>query len=71
MIVVNIKEAARRKGVTSSYKLQQVTGFDISMAARLWRGEWVQVHLKTLNTLCTALQCTPSDILKFTPDADE
>jgi DNA-binding Xre family transcriptional regulator len=70
MIIVNIKEAAKRKGVTSSYKLQKITGFDISMAARLWRGEWVQIHLKTLNTLCNSLECTPNDILHFVPDPE-
>jgi DNA-binding Xre family transcriptional regulator len=70
MIVVDLKEAAKRKGITSSYKLQKATGFDISMAARIWRGKWVQLHLKTLNTLCNALECSPNDILRFTPDKD-
>jgi DNA-binding Xre family transcriptional regulator len=71
MIAVNIKEAAKRKNIDSSYKLQKITGFDISMAARIWRGKWVQIHLRTLNTLCSALECTPNDILQFTPDRDD
>jgi DNA-binding Xre family transcriptional regulator len=38
------------------------------MAARLWKGEWTRIDIKTLNTLCNALNCTPNDILSFKPD---
>lgn len=68
MIKITIKKAAKNAGITSSYQLQKKTGFDVSMAARLWRGEWTRIDVKTLNTLCNSLGCTPDDILQFTPD---
>lgn len=65
MITVTLKKAAKKAGITSSYQLQQETGFDVSMAARLWREEWVRIDLHTLDRLCDALGCTPNDILYF------
>jgi DNA-binding Xre family transcriptional regulator len=70
MIEIVIKAAARKAGITSGYQLQRATGFDVSMSARLWRGEWKRIDVKTLNTLCNALKCTPNDILRFKRDRD-
>jgi DNA-binding Xre family transcriptional regulator len=71
MIRVNIRENAINSGITTAYKLQQKTGFHPTMAYRLWKEDWKQSDLKTLNTLCNVLKCTPSDILVFTPDPIE
>ena len=71
MIEIKIQEVAKKIGIETGYKLQQKTGFQTGMAYRLWKGEWKQSDLKTLNTLCNALKCTPNDILKFTPDEIE
>ena len=40
------------------------------MAAGIWKGDWTHSYLKTLNTLCNVLKCTPNDLLEFTPDDD-
>ncbi|MBX3288429.1 MAG: helix-turn-helix transcriptional regulator [Acidobacteria bacterium] len=70
MIEITIKAAAKKVGITSGYQLQRTTGFDVSMSARLWKGEWKRIDIKTLNKLCNALKCTPNDILRFKPDKE-
>lgn len=71
MIIVRIKEVAEQYGIKNAYQLQVFTGFYPSMSASLWKGEWKQADLKTLNTLCNLFKCTPNDILEFTPDEEE
>ena len=70
MIEIKLQEIAQKRGIDNGYKLQKETGFPEGMAYRLWKGKWKQADLKTLNTLCNVLKCTPNDILKFTPDEE-
>lgn len=71
MINVKIQEVAEKLNIKKAYQLQKLTGFQPSMAARIWKGEWQLVDLGTLNTLCNLLNCTPNDLLEFTPDPEE
>lgn len=68
MIVVRIREVAKKRGIKNAYQLQKETGFHPSMAANLWKSEWEKSDLRTLNTLCNVLKCTPNDLLEFIPD---
>lgn len=68
MIKVRIQQIAREKGITSSYQLQKATGWPPGMCARLWKENWTNAHLGTLNTLCNLFNCSPNDILCFTID---
>lgn len=70
MITIKLQEMALKVGIDTGYKLQKETGFTQAMAYRLWKEDWSQADLKTLNTLCNVLKCTPNDILVFTPDND-
>lgn len=67
MIRPRLQEVAKNAGIENAYQLQKLTGFPVGMAYRLWKNEWKQVDLKTLDTLCTLLECTPNDLLAFTP----
>lgn len=71
MIIVKIREVAEKLNIKKAYQLQKLTGFQPSMASRLWKGDWQLADLGTLNTLCNLLKCTPNDILEFTPDEPE
>lgn len=71
MIEVKLQEIAKRHGINNSYQLEKLTGWTPGMCARLWKKQWKRSDLKTLNTLCNLFKCTPSDLLEFTPDADE
>lgn len=71
MIIVRIREVAEKRGVKNAYQLQKLTGFLPSKAANLWKSKWQLADLETLNTLCNVLECTPNDLLEFTPDTEE
>lgn len=71
MITVKIQQVATRRGIKNSYELQKLTGWPPTMCSRLWKGEWTHSYLKTLNSLCNLLKCTPNDLLEYTPDKDE
>ncbi len=70
MFVIKISEIAKEKGCKTAYQLEKITGFNSGMAHRLWKGKWKSANLKTLNTLCNALKCTPNDLLEFHPDEE-
>lgn len=65
MIRPRLQEVAKSRGIQNAYQLQKVTGFPIGMTYRLWKKPWKQVDLKTLDTLCDLLECTPNDLLCF------
>lgn len=71
MIVIEIKRAAKKAGITTAYQLQKLSGFPPAMSARVFKGEWTRIDVSTLNTLCNTLKCTPNDILEFKPDKEE
>lgn len=66
-IKIIIQEVAKRSGIKNAYQLQKQTGFHPSKAANIWNEKWRNIDLYTLNTLCNVLNCTPNDILQFTP----
>ncbi len=71
MIRSRLHEIAKEHGVNNAYQFQKLTGFPNSMAYALWQKEWKLVHLKTLDTLCSLFDCTPNDLLEFTPSYEE
>ncbi|MEQ1646300.1 MAG: helix-turn-helix transcriptional regulator [Pyrinomonadaceae bacterium] len=71
MIEVKLREVAARRGIKNSYQLQKLTGWPPTMCSRLWKGQWTHAYLKTLDSLCNQLKCTPNDLLAFTSDADD
>ncbi|HEX8249006.1 MAG TPA: helix-turn-helix transcriptional regulator [Pyrinomonadaceae bacterium] len=71
MITVRIQEIAGKFNIRNAYQLQNFTGFYPTKAANLWKGEWRRADLETLNTLCNLFECTPNDLLEFTPDKED
>ncbi len=71
MIISQLHAIAAKQDIKNAYQLQKLTGFPVGMSYQLWKKDWKQVNLKTLNTLCNLLKCTPNDLLEYTPDADE
>ena len=70
MISVRLRNVAKKQGINNAYQLQKATGFHPGMASKLWKEKWDVAYLKTLNTLCNVLKCTPNDILEFHPDEE-
>jgi DNA-binding Xre family transcriptional regulator len=68
VVKVTIKEMAQKRGLTTAYQLQKVTGVQPNLAAKWYRNDLKSIAIDSLNVLCNALKCEPSDLLTFTPD---
>jgi DNA-binding Xre family transcriptional regulator len=66
--VSQLRRMAKKHNIHNAYQLQKITGFPVGMSYRLWRDDWKQVNVKTLNTLCNLFHCSPNDLLAFKPD---
>jgi DNA-binding Xre family transcriptional regulator len=67
MIKVSIREIAIKKGITTAYQLQKLMNLQPSMAAKWFKNDLKMIGIESLNSLCEALDCEPSNILKYTP----
>jgi DNA-binding Xre family transcriptional regulator len=70
MIKVKIKEIAERNNVTTAYQLQKLLNIQPSLAAKWYRNDLKMIGIESLNTLCAAFKCLPSDILIYVADAE-
>lgn len=70
MINVKIREVAEARGIKTAYQLQKALNVAPSVAAKLWKAEFSQVSLDTLDKLCTVLKCQPNKILSHRPGND-
>lgn len=71
MITITIKEAAEKRGITSSYQLQQKmesAGFKTypTRVSKFWKNE--MVTLPTLDIIAEALGCDISELYSWKPD---
>ena len=67
MIIINLDVMlARRK--MSSGELAQKVGITPANISILKTGKAKAIRFSTLDALCAALECQPSDILEFKPD---
>jgi DNA-binding Xre family transcriptional regulator len=70
MIKPNIRQIAEKNGITTAYQLQKLLGIQPSLAAKWYRNDLKMIGFESLNTLCKAFKCSPSDLIVYTPDAD-
>ncbi len=68
---LTIREAAEKRGVTSSYQLMKALNIPPGHASKLWKGEMRMIGLDTVDALCKALKCKPSDLIKYEAEAGE
>ncbi len=67
MLKFYIKEVLKVKGYKPNTHILQRMGLRYTAANRLIKGEARSLNLKHLEMLCSFLNCTPNDILNFTP----
>jgi DNA-binding Xre family transcriptional regulator len=70
MIKVKIKEIAEKNGIKKAYQLQKTLGIQPSLAAKWYRNDLKMIGIESLNSLCAAFDCLPSDILVYVADDD-
>ena len=69
MIVVTIKERAKKCGIENAYQLQKAMDISPTIAARLWRGDFEKLGMNTLNKLCDVLACQPNALFKYVKES--
>jgi DNA-binding Xre family transcriptional regulator len=70
MIELRVQEVARARGVDTIKALSERAKLAYDTASDLWHGRMKRVDLEVFNRVCHALDCTPSDLLHFTRDAE-
>jgi DNA-binding Xre family transcriptional regulator len=65
MIKVNIKEIATKKGIKTAYQLQKLMNLQPSIAYKWFSNDLKMIGIESLNSLCEALDCLPSDLLFY------
>lgn len=77
MIEIRIRQMAERRGLSNAYQLRKalenLSGDPISptLTSRLWKGDFANIGIKTLDRLCQVLKCQPDKLFKFMPDEKE
>ncbi len=54
-----------KREIKTAYQLQKLMQLQPSQAAKWFKNELKQIGIESLNSLCEALDCEPSDILKY------
>lgn len=67
MIVVRLEELLRKRG-KSRYWLAKETGLTPLTISRLFKGKTNGIDFTTLNAICEALSCQPSDVISYVED---
>ena len=70
MIVVNLDVVLAKRKMSLS-ELSERVGITIANLSILKTGKAKAVRFSTLDAICRALDCQPSDILEFVPDEEE
>ncbi|MGE3440542.1 MAG: helix-turn-helix domain-containing protein [Blastocatellales bacterium] len=59
---------AEKRGIKNANQLREALEVSPTLAARLWKGEFSQIGINTLDRLCKVLKCQPDKILKYESD---
>jgi len=70
MIRMKLKELIESKGM-SMLVLSEKAGVSYMAVCRVCRDKITRIDFSTLNNLCNALGCVPSDIIEYTKDKDD
>lgn len=64
----NIERLKRGEAPLGVRAIAEAAGMPVSVVSGLSSGRAQRVDFRTLDRLCRALNCTPGDILEYTPD---
>lgn len=72
-LLINERNNVRIQAGQPELTLRQLAsdaGVPPSVVSGLTSGRAQQVHFRTLDRLCRALNCTPGDLLEYVPDVE-
>lgn len=61
--VINIQEAAEKRGIENPYQLWQKLGGSKQTAAQLWKGETTMIKTETMNHIQNVLGINPFEYI--------
>ncbi len=64
-IKIKVAETAQRRGFKSAYALQKALDCSPTMASRLWKGNFKQIGIQTIDSLCELFKCSPNEFLEY------
>lgn len=67
VIQIRIKEALKERG-RSLYWLAKHSGIPYNTLMRIKDARTTSIDFRVLDAICTTLECTPSDVIEWTPD---
>ena len=70
MLKVNILRVCTMRSVTKPLSFFRNHGFSSATATRIAGGYMNSFSLETVEKLCLSLNCTPNDLLEWTPSKD-
>jgi DNA-binding Xre family transcriptional regulator len=65
MIKTRIQKLCEENDITTAYQLQKAAELSPSMASRLFKDEVEMIALRTIESLCNALNCEPKDLFEY------
>lgn len=68
MLIYSINKLLVSKGIKYKINFFQKCGFTYNAARNIASDRMGGVHLKTIEKICVALDCTPNDLLTYVPD---
>ena len=71
MLSLNLKPIFAARGIEKPYTYLVKAGFPAYTAHNLLSAKTVTFHLRNIDKLCTLLNCTPNDLLVWTPNRNE
>ena len=68
MLQYNLNALFKLRNIKEPSRFLTKQGISANIAHRLTTGQYDKISLQILEKLCRALNCTPNDIYRFTPD---
>ncbi len=70
MLYLNIKNVCNLRGIDNPHQFLRKNGFTIHTTHRLVNNQLEGISYQNLEKLCIILNCTPNDLISFTPSKD-
>jgi DNA-binding Xre family transcriptional regulator len=71
MFILNIKKILTAKGISNYQKFLKSAGFSTNQTYYLLSLSPATIRLANLEKLCIALNCTPNDLIEWTPQKSD
>lgn len=71
MLRFNFERIMKARGIDRPFSFLLKRGYSENTASRIVNNRLEQLNLKTVEKLCTLFNCTPNDLLEWTPGKSE